>query len=66
MAMKKTKEIRGKLLKYAEGKFQESQEKSERIIKYVNDVSTVSKELFYSSVLLAGHKYIKVEQEGKA
>ncbi|WP_339607845.1 hypothetical protein [uncultured Roseivirga sp.] len=64
--MTKTKEIRGKLLKYAEGKLQESQEKSERIIKYVNDVSTVGKELFYSSILLAGHKHIKVEQEGKA
>ncbi|KYG81168.1 hypothetical protein AWW67_07360 [Roseivirga seohaensis] len=64
--MKKTKEIRGKLLKYAEGKLHESQEKSGRIIKYVNDVSTVGKELFYSSVLMAGHKYLKVEQEGQA
>lgn len=64
--MKKTKEIRGKILKYAGNKLQESQATSERFMKYVNDVSTVSKELVYSSMLMAGHKYIKVEQEGKA
>jgi len=64
--MTKTKEIRGKLLKYAGDRLQESQAKSERIIQYVNDVSNVSKELIYSSMLMAGHKYIKVEQEGKA
>ncbi|MGW8123243.1 hypothetical protein ACV07N_11340 [Roseivirga echinicomitans] len=64
--MTKSKEIRGKILRYAEGKLQESQDKSDRIIKYVHDVSTVGQELFYSNVLLAGHKYIKVEVEGKA
>jgi hypothetical protein len=62
--MKRTKKIGGKLLKYAEGRIQDSQEKSERIIKYVNDAGVIGKELFYSSMLMAAHKYLKVEQEG--
>ena len=62
--MKRTKEIGGKLLKYAEERIQGSQEKSERIIKYVNDASVIGKELFYSSMLMASHKYLKVEPDG--
>jgi len=64
--MTKTKEIRGKLLKYAGDKLQDSQVKSERIMKYVYDISNVSKELIYSSILMANHKYIEVEQEGQS
>jgi hypothetical protein len=62
--MKRTKEMGGKLLKYAEDRIQGSHEKSERIIKYVNDATVVGKELFYSSMLLAAHKYLKVETDG--
>lgn len=63
--MKRTKELGGKILKYAEERIQGSQEKSEKIIKYVNDATTLSKELFYSSMLLAAHKYLRVEPDGQ-
>ena len=54
--MKKTKEIGGKLLKYAEEKLQHrSMETSKKIKKYVD----ISKELYYASNLMAGHKQIK-------
>jgi hypothetical protein len=62
--MKRTKKISGKLLKYAEDRIQDSQEKSESLIKYVNDVTVLGKELFYSSILLAAHMYLKVETDG--
>lgn len=64
--MKRTKEIGGKLLKYAEERLQESQARSEKLMKYMSDVSNVGKELIYSSILMAGHKAIKVEPEGQA
>ncbi|PIQ48325.1 MAG: hypothetical protein COW03_10825 [Cytophagales bacterium CG12_big_fil_rev_8_21_14_0_65_40_12] len=63
--MKRTKELGGKILKYAEERIQGSQEKSEKIIKYVNDATTLSKELFYSSMLLAAQKYLRVEPDGQ-
>lgn len=59
--MKKTKEIGGKLLKYAEETIQQrSMKTSKRIRKYVGNLSDVSKELVYSSALMAGHKKIVV------
>lgn len=62
--MTRTKKISRKLLKYAEDQIQTSQERSEQLIKYVNDATTVGKELFYSSMLMAAHKYLKVETDG--
>ncbi len=54
MEMNKSKEIGGKILKYAEEKIQKrSIETTTRIRKYVNDLSAVSKELMYSSALRA-------------
>uniref|UniRef100_UPI004047F414 hypothetical protein n=1 Tax=Roseivirga sp. TaxID=1964215 RepID=UPI004047F414 len=63
--MKRTKKLGGKILKYAEERIQGSQEKSEKIIKYVNDATALSKELFYSSMLMAAHKYLRVEPDGQ-
>ena len=54
MEMNKSKEIGGKILKYAENKIQKrSIETTTRIKKYVNDLGAVSKELMYSSALRA-------------
>ncbi|GEM_PF-1834077 len=54
--MKRTKEIGGKLLKYAEETIQHrSSETSKKIRKYVD----ISRELYYASNLMAGHKQIK-------
>lgn|GEM_PF-970300 len=59
--MKKTKEIGGKLLKYAEDSIQQrSLKTSKRIRKYVDNVSDVSKELAFVSSLMAIHKKMKV------
>lgn len=59
--MKKTKEIGGKLLKYAEESIQQrSLKTSKRIRKYVGNVSDVSKELYFASSLMAIHKKMKV------
>ncbi|OEK00965.1 hypothetical protein BFP97_05325 [Roseivirga sp. 4D4] len=61
--MKKTKEIGGKLLKYAEESIQQrSLKTSKRIRKYVDNVSDVSKELMLSSSLMAIHKKMKISE----
>ncbi|MEC7755793.1 MULTISPECIES: hypothetical protein [Roseivirga] len=53
--MKKSKEIGGIILKYAEEKIQKrSLETTAQIRKYLNDLSEVSKELMYSSAVRAG------------
>ena len=52
--MTKSKELRGKILKYAEEKIQQrSQDTTARIRKYMDDLSQVSQELMYSSALRA-------------
>ena len=62
--MKKTKEIGGKLLKYAEETLQNrAPETSKKIKKYVD----ISRELYYASNLMAGHKsimkYVDISKE---
>lgn len=59
--MKRTKELGEKLLKYAEERFPESSKKTKQLRQYVKDISEVSKELMFSSTLMAGHKKIVVE-----
>ncbi len=59
--MKRTKEIGEKLLKYAEERFPETSTKTKQFRKYVKDLGDVSKELMYSSTLMAGHKKIFVD-----
>lgn len=61
--MKKSKEIGGKILKYAEENIQKrSLETTARIRKYVNDLSEVSKELMYSSALRANKNALFVKK----
>lgn len=61
--MKKTKELGEKILKYAEESIQErSRKTSKRFRKYVNNVSDVSKELMYSSTLMAVHKKMEISE----
>lgn len=61
--MKKTKELGEKILKYAEDSIQaRSRKTSNRFRKYVNNVSEVSKELMYSSTLMAVHKKKKISE----
>ncbi|OEK04503.1 hypothetical protein [Roseivirga misakiensis] len=61
--MKKTKELGGKILKYAEESIQERSKKtSQRFRKYVDNVSDVSKELIFASTLMAGHKKLEVSE----
>lgn len=64
--MKRTKEIGEKLLKYAEERFPESSRKTKQFRKYVKDIGEVSKELIYSSTLMAGHKKIFVDPSPEA
>lgn len=64
--MKRTKEIGEKILKYAEERFPESSRKTKQLRKYVMDMSEVSKELMYSSTLMAGHKKIFVDPSPEA
>lgn len=68
--MKRTKEIGEKLLKYAEERFPETSHKTKQLRKYVTnhvkDLSDVSKELMYSSTLMAGHKKIFVDPSPEA
>lgn len=60
--MKRTKEIGGKLLKYAEEKIQERSEKTtKRLKKYAKSLNEVSSELMYSSTIMAGHKKIVID-----
>ncbi len=66
--MKRTREIGGKILKYAEERLQDSnfstekiRKNTEKIRKYARNISDVSKELMQSSVLMAGHKKIFVD-----
>ncbi|HEY9116361.1 MAG TPA: hypothetical protein VIN11_00965 [Roseivirga sp.] len=52
--MKRSKEIGGKLLKYAEEKIQKrSLETTASIRRYINDLGEMSRELMYSSALRA-------------
>lgn len=63
MEMSKSKEIGGKILKYAEEKIQlRSSETTARIRKYVNDLSEVSKELMYSSALRASKSALTMKK----
>ena len=64
--MKRTKEIGEKLLKYAEERFPETSHKTKQLRKYVKDLGDVSKELMYSSTLMAGHKKIFVDPSPEA
>ena len=59
--MRKTKEIGGKILKYAEERLQEHSLNAGKIRKYVKELGEVSKELIYSSTLMAGHKKISMD-----
>ena len=59
--MKRTKEIGEKLLKCAEEHFPETSNKTKQLRKYVKDLGEVSRELMYSSTLMACHKKISVE-----
>ena len=63
--MKKTKEIGEKILKYAEERLQEHSFSTEKIRKYVRELGEVSKELIYSSTLMAGHKKISIDQSSE-
>jgi len=61
--MKKTKELGGKILKYAEESIQERSKKTtKRFRKYVNNVSDVSKELMFVSTLMAVHKKVEISE----
>ena len=64
--MKRTKEIGEKLLKYAEERFPETSNKTKQLRKYVKDLGDVSRELMYSSTLMAGHKKIFVDPSPEA
>jgi hypothetical protein len=59
--MKRTKELRGKLIKYAGDRLQESNIRKERFRNYAKNVTLVSKELMQSSALMAVHKKIFVD-----
>ena len=58
---KRTKELRGKLIKYAGDRLQERNISTEKLMNYAKNVSLVSKELMHSSALLAIHKKIFVD-----
>lgn len=64
--MKRTKELGEKLMKYAEEHFPESSRKTKQLRQYVIDLGEVSKELVYSSALMAGHKQIFVDPSPEA
>ena len=68
--MKRTKEIGEKLLKYAEERFPETsnmtKERTKQLRQYVRDMGDVSRELMYSSTLMAGHKKIFVDPSPEA
>ena len=59
--MKRTKELTGKLLKYAGDRLQDRKIRTEKIRKYARNMSQVSKELMQSSALMALHKKIFVD-----
>ena len=59
--MKRTKELRGKLIKYAGEKLQERKIRTEKFRNYAKNVTLVSKELMQSCALMAVHKKIFVD-----
>ena len=64
--MKRTREIGGKILKYAEGRLQESNFNADKIRKYAKNMGEVSKELIHASKLMAIHKKIFVDPSPEA
>jgi len=59
--MKRSKELRGKFLKYAGDRLQERNISTEKIRNYAKNVRILSKELIRSSALMAVHKKIFVD-----
>ena len=53
-------------MKYAEERFPETSNKTKQLRKYVKDLGDVSRELMYSSTLMAGHKKIFVDPSPEA
>ncbi len=64
--MKRTKELRGKIIKYAGDRLQEGRTSTDKIRNYAKNMSHVSKELMQSSALMALHKKIFVDPSPEA